>query len=390
MWYARIIYLLGLGFLIFLLFGVGGNAAFVSFILLLIYIAAPLVSILLSLANRGKVTVKLKSPSGLQQGQTGRIKLMGENVSWLAVPLVVAKLTVSDYLTGTSVDYDAKFPIAGNSKNTAEVRMEDAEIGRIDVVVNELYITDAFHLARFHLPANQHGSFLVEPPKIPVSIVMGEATEIEGSSQKYSEFNPGHDVSETFDTRSYAVGDSVRSIHWKLSSKFDDLIVREYGKPVEFSLVLLAELAESSATALESCVAYMVGISRRLLAHGLLHTIAWYDAGAGEYCSYNITDYEQLEAAVLRLIVSCPHDGTGESLARFLGDLEPSGQKKTLFYFTTNFDNNLMLEAAERCTARVAIVGNRGADTADPALSVDTLPEDSRRVSALRLDMEKG
>lgn len=386
MLYARILYAMGLAFFIWLFVTRGGTAAL---FLLIVYVAAALVSVLLSLANRGKVTVKLKIPSGLEQGQNGQIKLMAENVSWLAVPLVVARLTVSDYLTGSSVDYDAKFPIAGNAKNTADVRIEDAEIGRIDVVINELYITDAFHLARFHLPANQHASFLVEPPRIPVSIVMAEATEIEGSSQKYSEFNPGHDVSETFDHRPYAVGDSVRSIHWKLSSKFDDLIVREYGKPVEFSVVLLAELAESSPAALESCVAYMVGISRRLLAHGLLHTIAWYDAGAGEYCSYNITDYETLEAAILRLIVSCPHEGTGESLARFLGDLEPSGQKKTLFYFTTNFDNNLMLEAAERCTARVAIVGSRGAETADPALSVDTLPEDSRRVSALRLDMEK-
>lgn len=386
MLYARILYTLGLGFLIFLFVTQGG---FVPFLLLVVYVAAALVSILLSLSNRGKVTVKLKTPGGLEQGQTGKIRLMAENVSWLAVPMVVARLTVSDYLTGTSIDYDAKFPIAGASRNTAEVRIEDAEIGRLDVVINELYITDAFHLARFHLPANQHGSFLVEPPRIPVSIVMAEATELEGSSQKYSEFNPGHDVSEIFDHRAYTVGDSVRSIHWKLSSKFDDLIVKEYGKPVEFSVVLLAELAESSPAALESCVSYMVGISRRLLAHGLLHTIAWYDAGAGEYCSFNITDYEQLEAAVLRLLVSCPHEGTGDSLARFLEDLEPSGEKKTLFYFTTNFDNNLMLEAAERCTARVAIVGNRGAGTADTALSVDTLPEDSRRVSALRLDMER-
>lgn len=47
-----------------------------------------------------------------------------------------------------------------------------------------------------------------------------------------------------------------------------------------------------------------------------------------------------------------------------------------------------MLQAAGQCTARAAIIGTRGRDTADDALSVDTLPEDCRLVSALRLDMK--
>ena len=385
MTYSRILYAVGLVLILILEWQVN---TWPTLLILCLYIFLPIASILLSLFTRNRVTLKLQIPSGLEQGQTGDIILEAENLSRFAIPRVVARVSISNYLTGTTVEHRSEFPAAGRSVNRKTIHMVDAEIGRVDVVVTDLYITDALLLARFHVQANQHGSFLVEPPDIPVSILMGEATELEGSSQKYSDTESGHDVSETFDHRTYEPGDSIRSIHWKLSSKYDDLIVREYGKPVEYSVVLLAELAESSSAALESCVGYTVGISRCLLENGLLHTIAWYDAGADEYCSFNITNFETMESAILRMIVSCPHPGISESLARFLDDLEPSGQKKTLFYFTTNFDNGAMLQAACQCTARAAIIGTRGRDTADDALSVDTLPEDCRLVSALRLDMK--
>ena len=282
-----------------------------------------------------------------------------------------------------------KFPVAGKAKKKKTVLLRDAEIGHVDVIITDLFVTDALRLIRLHLPSGQHGSFLVEPPNIPTDIVMGEAEETEGSSQKYSAYEGGHDVSETFDHRLYRPGDSARSVQWQLSAKADELIVRVYGKPVEFSLVLLAELAEGSPTALESCIAYTAGISRMLLEQGLLHTIAWYDAGTDEYCSYNVTDFESLEDALLRMIVSCPHEGNSISMERFLHDLTPSGRKKTVFYFTTDYNNDAMLQAADVCLARAAVIGPHGYDTRDEGLSVDLLPEDTRTVKSLHLNMEK-
>ncbi|MBQ9066089.1 MAG: DUF58 domain-containing protein [Clostridia bacterium] len=347
----------------------------------------PLVSLVLALIPRRKITTRLLVPSGLEQGKSGTVTLLFTNRSRLGTRLL-ANVTMTNSLTGTTVQRRADVPVAARVSRREPLLLLDAEVGRIETILTDLWVMDPMRLFRFRIPARQHGTFMVEPPDLPVRILMDEAAETTGSSQKYSEFEPGRDVSETFDTREYMKGDDVRSIHWKLSSKFDTLMVREYGKPMEFSLILLAELAESSAPALEACISYTAGISRGLLDRGLLHTIAWYDAGTGEYLSFNVTDYESLESAILRLVVSCPHEGTGESLQRFLADLTPSGRKKTLFYFTTHFDNDQMIEAADRCIARCAIIGERGADTADPALSVDPLPEDSRNVRALSLELE--
>lgn len=383
----RIGYLVGLGVLIWLLFQSAGSWA--ALLLLCAYLFVALVSIGLSFFNRGRVSVKLKTPGGLEQAADGEITLIADNWSVFSVPLLAARLSVNNYLTGTSRDYTVKFPVAGKAKKKKTVLLRDAEIGHVDVIITDLFVTDALRLIRLHLPSGQHGSFLVEPPNIPTDIVMGEAEETEGSSQKYSAYEGGHDVSETFDHRPYRPGDSARSVQWQLSAKADELIVRVYGKPVEFSLVLLAELAEGSPTALESCIAYTAGISRMLLEQGLLHTIAWYDAGTDEYCSYNVTDFESLEDALLRMIVSCPHEGNSISMERFLQDLTPSGRKKTVFYFTTAYNNDAMLQAADVCLARAAVIGPHGYDTRDEGLSVDLLPEDTRTVKSLHLNMEK-
>lgn len=37
----------------------------------------------------------------------------------------------------------------------------------------------------------------------------------------------GYDATEVFELREYQPGDSIRTIHWKLSEKFDTVLVRE-------------------------------------------------------------------------------------------------------------------------------------------------------------------
>lgn len=46
-------------------------------------------------------------------------------------------------------------------------------------------------------------------------------------SFRYSGSRPGDDPGETYDIREYRSGDSIRQIHWKLSGKLDDIMIRE-------------------------------------------------------------------------------------------------------------------------------------------------------------------
>ena len=51
----------------------------------------------------------------------------------------------------------------------------------------------------------------------------------------------GDDPGETYDIRSYMPGDNIRQIHWKLTGKLDDVMIREKSYPVDDTVLLLAE-----------------------------------------------------------------------------------------------------------------------------------------------------
>ena len=53
----------------------------------------------------------------------------------------------------------------------------------------------------------------------------------------------GSDLTEPFRLREYAPGDSLRQIHWKLSSKLDRLVIREPGMPAARTLLVFWDRA---------------------------------------------------------------------------------------------------------------------------------------------------
>ena len=48
----------------------------------------------------------------------------------------------------------------------------------------------------------------------------------------------GEDRSEVYQLREYRPGDDIRQIHWKLSSKLDELILKEASQPESRSLLV--------------------------------------------------------------------------------------------------------------------------------------------------------
>ena len=82
---------------------------------------------------------------------------------------------------------------------------------------------------------------MIAPNIFPMEtqIAYGESTNMD--SDEYSMKKAGYDPSETFAIREYQPGDRIRQIHWKLTEKFDNLMVRDYGLPIQNTILLLLE-----------------------------------------------------------------------------------------------------------------------------------------------------
>ena len=55
------------------------------------------------------------------------------------------------------------------------------------------------------------------------------------------------------DIREYQYGDSMRKIHWKMTSKLDDLMIKQFESTSEISAVLLIDLTTEHAGRRKQC-----------------------------------------------------------------------------------------------------------------------------------------
>ncbi len=155
---------------------------------------------------------------------------------------------------------------------------------------------------------------------------MPEGYEINGSicstdrvndeSNKFSEHKAGDDPSEIFDLREYNIGDKLNRIHWKLSSKRDDFIVKDYSLPVDIQCMLFLNLkvdSEYKLPVFDTLVETLVSISQFMLENERLHSIVYYNPEAGCFIEKHITNTDSLTETVHEIILSADENSVYKS-----------------------------------------------------------------------------
>ncbi|MBR0139769.1 MAG: DUF58 domain-containing protein [Firmicutes bacterium] len=163
----------------------------------------------------------------------------------------------------------------------------------------------------------------VEPRLFLPSVTLEESTTVISEGEAYSQTRPGSDPSETFAIREYLPGDPIRQIHWKLSQKSDELLVRELGLPVvNHSLLVLRNLlgeGESVDPAKADAMAEVfLSISHALVGEGIVHAAAF--AEAGQFAAREIASEEDLSALKSDVLALSWEEDDG-LLSRFLAEI---------------------------------------------------------------------
>ncbi|MDE7328057.1 MAG: DUF58 domain-containing protein, partial [Lachnospiraceae bacterium] len=96
----------------------------------------------------------------------------------------------------------------------------------------------------------------------------------------YSGTKSGDDASELFDIRTYAPGDKLNRIHWKLTGKFGQVMVKEFGLPVDCSVLIFLDYGFHKDMGeflkyRDALLCVLFSLSGTLSAQGHIHYIAW-------------------------------------------------------------------------------------------------------------------
>ncbi len=260
---------------------------YLSFLTLVFVLALPVcLFILLVLVKRG-VRVDLASAfTSVNKGEEVAIELRFDNRWILPISRVEADLTCFNHFSGQQEK--KTFVLAVSARNLTVVRAAffSEYCGNLFVRLDKVRFYDYGGLFCLGTKPRKELQIAVMPKIYPLEADLKPDMGSETDSDLYSSRKSGDDVSEVFDIRSYHAGDKLRSIHWKLSSKRDDLMVKEFSLPLSTKIVIVLDMAVDSVKdvsdfsqvnqRVEVLLETAISISYALISQKIQHVFEWY------------------------------------------------------------------------------------------------------------------
>ena len=169
-------------------------------------------------------------------------------------------------------------------------------VGNINIEATQLIIMDYLGLVKYTKEISREANVLVMPMDINYSISMDNALiEADEGDKKANTL----DSSEIKGIREYKEGDTLHRIHWKLSSKFDELMVKEFETSVEANINLLIDLVKGKYDTLNETIEVLYSLVKKLLGSGVCGvTVNWYDDSKEDYTYYDINSMDDLNTMI--------------------------------------------------------------------------------------------
>lgn len=213
---------------------------------------------------------------------------------------VCVKLQCKNHLTGEAQVKTVRTAVGGKNKNSASAVFSSPHCGKTTVSVAELSVTDVFGVISFGAKPERSAAVLILPNIFPVKLSFCDNTVKNIDSTEYSMQKSGDDSGETFALREYREGDRLRDIHRKLSEKTDTLIVREYGLPVNNSVLILADTVPNSdarnVNEREAIGETVISLSAALCEMNFPHDIGIFDCEKRQVSLIHIACEDDLNA----------------------------------------------------------------------------------------------
>jgi hypothetical protein len=240
--------------------------------------------------------------------------------------------------------------VPANSKSTQKISCNiiSEHCGNISVNIEKIKIYDYLKLFSVskRIKSSTNLSILPEIHQIN-ELFCSYESEVAAESQYFSTSKSGDDPSEVFAIREYKEGDKLQRVHWKLSTKYDELMVKEFSLPLVSDGIIFIELFSNmkNLKVLDSIIETTISISYNLLANNLFHYIAWYDNEKHEFYKIKIDSEEELFSTIHLIMSTKPYSDKLYTLTYF-NSLNENMHYSASFYITPEISQNINTEIA--------------------------------------------
>ena len=275
------------------------NDNYLAPVLLALCLALPVLSLLVSLPVILSCRLTIHGEAvGVVRGTEAQWSLTPGLRILLPLPRLKIVVVEQNLLTGACTQHRLAMNGVTN-QTTARFPVSTNHCGMLALRVKKVRAYDLMGLFAIPLPKPKPARIPVEPVPFdpgPLHIPEGwGARPAPGAAPKRS-------YGEDYELREYRPGDPMRTVHWKLSSKWDDLIVREPSETV-IPPVAISFRWFGTPERLDEVLDKLVGYSSALLAVQRPHALQWTD-GSEEPRLHPVSDEKDLRDGLLILLSS--------------------------------------------------------------------------------------
>ncbi len=281
------------------------NDTVISGILMFLILYLP-VSALYLILTKGKIEAELERVPAM--GETGRQIRAGavvKNRSRMTGIRYELSLTVGNIYDKKRKKrkYAGAVPAGGEETLWCEFGTE--RCGSIEVRLEGIRVYDLLGMFCMRKKVKRSAFVKIMPEFRPMPVEITRKTrEFQAEAEEYSGEKRGDDPSEIYQVREYRVMDSLKDIHWKLSAKEEELMVKERGFPLGCTVLIWFDVREGrmSAEGFSKLVERAASLSVTLAEEKCIHMAAWYEEKNERIVKLRVRDEESACRMVWRLL----------------------------------------------------------------------------------------
>lgn len=184
-----------------------------------------------------------------------------------------------------------------NRIESKKVVTESLPCGYTTFTIENAYIYDILGFGSVSINnISENVNVMVMPTPKPIDIELPKMPFVSGDESEIFHEDRGRDSSETFEIREFHDGDSMNRIHWKLSSKTDELMIRDSIAAIETNIYVYFDL--SKRINIDEGLEKSISIAYEMRNLGYAFYIMWFDKDARILRRSLVSEYEHIENAV--------------------------------------------------------------------------------------------
>lgn len=208
-------------------------------------------------------------------------------------------LTAANSFYGTRDNSRIALPLRARGETVRRFPLDFSLLGNYDFRVDEITVRDLLGFVDVKKDTDAVVGITVFPKK-DKTIPFDTDTASAGMTEADETDRRGNDFSDVSEIREYVPGDRPRDIHWKLSAKKDELMVKQRAAMSDQQLIVVVEFTEVLQDN-DRVVEEAYALGRELVRSGVNARLMWWSAAEEDFHVKRLSSGEDVDAAFIEM-----------------------------------------------------------------------------------------